>query len=384
MLFAQQGFAQVSVTATAGTTGPTTYTTVNAAFTAINAGTHQGVITISITGNTTEPATAVQLLRSNAPSNYTSITIKPNAAGRVINSAAAPTANRGILELVGADNVTIDGSSTVGGTTKDLTIQVAAVATANTAAIRLSSNSTTGTDGCNNITIKNCNIIGARNTATQTNNSYGIAFSNGTGNITAANAYSNTNITIQNNTITRCYTGILAVGTSATYPNTGLQIIGNTIGSATSANNIGFRGILLTYSATSTGGAIIDGNDIRVGDYGATGYTATVAGIEVGTGNYGFIIRKNNIHDVNQPNTGGYGAHGIYITGSTGNTLSTIENNFIRDCKMVVYQTSTTSTFIPCGVFFTAGATGVNFNHNTIVMNTQLGAGANFSSFCKC
>ncbi|MBK8351670.1 MAG: hypothetical protein IPL21_08170 [Saprospirales bacterium] len=49
---------------------------------------------------------------------------------------------------------------------------------------------------------------------------------------------------------------------------------------------------------------------------------------------------------------------------------------------MVVYQTSTTSTFIPCGVFFTAGATGVNFNHNTIVMNTQLGAGANFSSFC--
>ncbi len=118
LLFAQQSFAQVSVTATAGTTGPTTYTTVNAAFTAINAGTHQGVITISITGNTTEPATAVQLLRSNAPSNYTSITIKPNAAGRVINSAAAPTVNRGVLELVGADNVTIDGSSTVGGTTK--------------------------------------------------------------------------------------------------------------------------------------------------------------------------------------------------------------------------------------------------------------------------
>ncbi|MBK8351671.1 MAG: hypothetical protein IPL21_08175 [Saprospirales bacterium] len=71
-----------------------------------------------------------------------------------------------------------------------------------------------------------------------------------------------------------------------------MQIIGNIIGSATSADNIGFRGILLTYSATSTGGAIIDGNDIRVGDYGATGYAATVAGIEVGTGNYGFIIRK--------------------------------------------------------------------------------------------
>ncbi|MBK8351672.1 MAG: hypothetical protein IPL21_08180 [Saprospirales bacterium] len=44
----------------------------------------------------------------------------------------------------------------------------------------MSSNSITGTDGCNNITIKNCNIVGARNTATQTNNSCGIAFSNGT------------------------------------------------------------------------------------------------------------------------------------------------------------------------------------------------------------
>jgi hypothetical protein len=32
--------AQVSVTATAGTIGPTSYATLNAAFTAVNAGTH--------------------------------------------------------------------------------------------------------------------------------------------------------------------------------------------------------------------------------------------------------------------------------------------------------------------------------------------------------
>ncbi len=47
--------AQVSVTATGGTTGPTSYTTVNDALAAITAGTHQGDITINITGNTTEP-----------------------------------------------------------------------------------------------------------------------------------------------------------------------------------------------------------------------------------------------------------------------------------------------------------------------------------------
>ena len=42
--------SQISVTATAGDMGPTAYTTISAAFTAINAGTHQGDILISVTG----------------------------------------------------------------------------------------------------------------------------------------------------------------------------------------------------------------------------------------------------------------------------------------------------------------------------------------------
>jgi hypothetical protein len=56
-------WAQVSITATGGTaTG--SYATVSAAFAAINAGTHQGVINITITANTTEPAAVVALLGS--------------------------------------------------------------------------------------------------------------------------------------------------------------------------------------------------------------------------------------------------------------------------------------------------------------------------------
>jgi len=58
--------AQVTVTATAGTVGPTSYTTVNSAFTAINAGTHQGNITVTITGNTTEPATCSVIKKWNS------------------------------------------------------------------------------------------------------------------------------------------------------------------------------------------------------------------------------------------------------------------------------------------------------------------------------
>src|SRR5262245_34672916 len=48
----------VSVTATAGTGGPTAYTTLKGAFDAINAGTHQGAITIDVVSDTTETASA--------------------------------------------------------------------------------------------------------------------------------------------------------------------------------------------------------------------------------------------------------------------------------------------------------------------------------------
>jgi len=375
---------QVSVVASTGTTSGS-YSTVNAAFTNINNGTHKGIITITVTANTTEPATPVQLLASGTgSSSYTGITIKPGSAGIVMSGSAA--SGRGILELVGADNVTIDGSSN-GTSSKDLTIQRATSTTTYQSVIRVSSNSTSGANGADNITIKNCNIIGSRSSASESNGySFGIVFVDGTAAMatsTPTGNYSSLNTIIQNNTITRVWNAIYAAGASATYPNTGLQIVGNIIGSATSANNIGLRGIFLSYTAASSGGAIIEGNDIRVGDYtSGGGYSSTIAGIEVGTSNYGFIIRKNNIHDINQPSTNGWGAHGIYVTGSTNNTSSTIENNFIRDVKMYIYQTSSSSIYVPAGVFFNAGVTGVNFNHNTIVMNTQLATSTVYSSFC--
>ena len=111
LLSANYSFSQVSVSATAGTTGPTAYSTVNAALAAITAGTHQGAIIITITGNTTEPVWAAtnQLVASGTGSaNYQSVRIVPQG-NVVVNSAATPTANRGVLEFIGADSITIDG-----------------------------------------------------------------------------------------------------------------------------------------------------------------------------------------------------------------------------------------------------------------------------------
>ncbi|MBK7620880.1 MAG: hypothetical protein IPJ10_16390 [Flavobacteriales bacterium] len=189
--------AQVSVTATAGTMGPTSYTTVNSAFTAINAGTHQGAITVTVTANTTEPSTPVPLLRSNTPSSYSSILI--TCSGNVtVNSAVTPSATRGILEFVGADNVTIDGDDPGTGGLRNLTIQMATTTNSATHCVRLASNSTSGLDGADNNTIKNCNIIGGRNSATSTTTSFGILMSNSTA--VSSGAYSSLNTVM---TITR-------------------------------------------------------------------------------------------------------------------------------------------------------------------------------------
>ena len=55
--------AQLSVVATAGTTGPTSYTTLKTAFDAINAGTHRGDITITVNANSNETACSKAKLR---------------------------------------------------------------------------------------------------------------------------------------------------------------------------------------------------------------------------------------------------------------------------------------------------------------------------------
>ncbi|MCC6839647.1 MAG: hypothetical protein IT230_05755, partial [Flavobacteriales bacterium] len=370
----------VNVTATAGTPAAT-YATLSAAFAAINAGTHQGTITCTVVANTTEPASPTSLLRSNAPSSYTSILV--NCTGNVtVNSAAVPTFNRGIIELRGADNVTIDGDDPLTQGDRNLTIQMATTTTAGTQCVRLASNSTTGTDGADNNMVKNCNIIGGRSSATSTISSWGILMSNGASG--TGGAYASLNTLIENNAITRCFTGIGAMGASTTYRNLGTIIRNNVLGSATSADNIGFRGINISYSANTAGvgSATISNNDIRVGDYGTTGYQAIIAGIEVGTVNAGLVVDRNNIHDINQPDISGYGAHGIYVTSGLSSAGMAITNNMIRDCRNVVSQTSMTSAFIPSGVFISgAGATNVQFDHNTVSMTTQLGSGANFSSF---
>ncbi len=95
----------VTVTATAGSPGPTWYNTLKEAFDKINDGTHQGAVSVRILSDVTETASA-ELLPSTSPANYDSVMIYPAISGVTVYGALSSSP---LINLNGADNVIIDG-----------------------------------------------------------------------------------------------------------------------------------------------------------------------------------------------------------------------------------------------------------------------------------
>ena len=103
--------AQISVTATAGNTGPTPYTTLQLAADAVNNGIHQGAVAISITGNSTE-TTGTSFVKSGTGSaSYTSVAVRPATGVAAIITGDIAGA---LVTLDGASNISIDGLNSGG------------------------------------------------------------------------------------------------------------------------------------------------------------------------------------------------------------------------------------------------------------------------------
>jgi hypothetical protein len=155
------------------------YSTLKGAFDAINSGAITGDIILMIIDNTTETASAVLNASGTSSASYTSVNIYPTVSGKTISgNLTAP-----LIDLKGADNITIDGRVNASGSTKDLVI----TNTSN------SSNSGTSTirfysGACNN-TVKYCTIKGST-----TDGSGGVIFFSATS--------ANTGNIIDNNNIT--------------------------------------------------------------------------------------------------------------------------------------------------------------------------------------
>jgi trimeric autotransporter adhesin len=395
--------AQVSVTATAGNTGPTGYATLKDAFDAVNLGTHQGAVTISITANTTEPANTSAVLNSSGAggATYSSVLIRPTVDGVSITGTGgtgAACGGKGLIELNGADNVTIDGDNpNTSGTNRNLTITDTCTATY-AQAIRIALN-TTDVTSADNDTIKNLNIIGSapgRNISTATSSTgtegttAGIYVSGAaaTATTTPTAIASNTttigagatanNLTISNNSIISAARGITINGAATTnFP--GLLVNNNNVGNPTAGavDQVYVQGI----SAQGSTNGVISGNTVYVESFAAATTTTSNLLIGIGLGNVnaagaGFTVEKNKINRFFNASTAGYSATGIYIgAGST----QTIRNNFVSGGSDVANGNFSLSY----GVFGIRAATGTGhlIYHNSVNLYGVLGGtGQGFSA----
>ena len=351
MVTAVKSYSQISVTATAGT--PTgAYTTLQSAISAINIGTHRGVINITVTANTAETIASALNASGFGGAVYTSILIKPAPATTPTISGSFSGA---LLQLLGADNVTIDGSNTVGGTTRDLTITNISPSTiTNTAVIWLVS--ATATNGATNNVIKNCRITGVSTVTTVV----GIAASDGSAISNAAIA-PNSNNTVQNNLFTNMQNAMYLYG-EATSLDANWVIKDNTM------TTLGFRGMIIMNSSNAT----ISGNTIA----GVTNNATFLTGIQTLFATTGMTISGNNIGNINDTGIGG-GCSGVALLSNVG-TNNNIYNNFVSN----VWSTSGNpgaSTLFDNGygilISPNTGNASYNVHYNTVRMVTAQTAG---------
>ena len=339
----------VELTATGGDNGPTGYATLGDAFTAINAGTSTGAITLTICADTTESASAVLNASGSGSASYTGITISP-AGTRSITGAVAGV----LIDLDGAANVVIDGLNSGGnGLTLENTSTASSAAT-----IRF-------IDDASNDTVQNCTIKGAETGASSGTIVFDVGFD-----------FGNLNDTITANTITASGAGnpvnaIYSAG-SPGIPNTA-SITNNNISdwfSPTLASN----GIFLKSNSAAW---VITGNKLFQTASRASTAAVTHRAINIVTaGGGGYTVSNNTI---------GYGSaagsgqtiytssaatlyRGIEMTVSSS-SASSVQGNTVTAIQFST-TASTTSSSSSAGAFAGISVLGGAVNVGTISGNT--------------
>ncbi|HRG90212.1 MAG TPA: hypothetical protein PLW44_14395, partial [Chitinophagales bacterium] len=388
--------AQVSVTATAGTTGPTPYTTLNDAFLAINAGTHQGDIVVEISANTTETGPCVLNSSDAAPAAYTSVLIRPSADG--VSVSAATATGRGVIELKGADNVTIDGDNpnTVGNNRNLSIINTAAATVTYTSCVRVAT--AANVTSANGISIKNLiltgnatgrNASGNTSTTGSENTTFGIYVGGNGGStatdaptavtsVTTNSAPSGTTVNsllIDNNEISACARAVVFNG-AATSVSTGVTISANVIGGSGSltgsapytspATTVYTKGIWVNGTSAVT---ILANTIQNILSYVGTGMTAIELASAIGTGT--ITIANNSINGVVQNAANSNAPKGIFV-GNAGAPY-TISGNVVNNVQWLGSSTTLSQTIAGIDVNTTATSATIERNKVSKVYNLNTG-----------
>ncbi len=400
--------AQVSVTATSGASGPTSYTTVKDAFDAINLGTHQGTVTVTVTASTTELATASLNASGTGSASYARVLVKPGSSATPTISGAI--ANGPVIKLNGANNVMIDGSNN-GSASRDLSIANTSATTPQVVVI-----GSVGAAAAANDTLKNCVLVNG------SQNSSALIVSDAAAPGTAG--YFN-NIGIINNSVQKAYIGMYFITVASGTNGSGTYVANNNV-NATGANALRYIGIYLQglngarvdsnqvgnfegvngefdrgiWLASGTNNTSITGNTVSGLSYSGTGAFAPIginispavtgatiavtgntvsnissAGSGTSTGIYfyslasGAIIDKNKVSNIKNSNTGGFGAAGIMLAGSLTASAVNVLNNFIWD--VAAYGTNLWTAASNGNGIVADGGGGYNIYYNSVWLNTS-------------
>jgi len=376
----------VEVNATGGTTQQY-YTTLKAAFDAINAGTHTGNLNIKLLGNTTETASAVLNASGTGSASYNKLLMYPTVADLSISGAIAGN----LIQLNGADSVTIDGRVNQTGVAN---LTISNTSTANSARTIELINSAEANY------IQFCNIKGAGTSTTQGTINISTA-STGNGNddnfiqynylssVSSSNrpinliysagssGYTNDqNVIRNNNFIDFLSAGTASNGILVSSFSNGYSITGNSFYQTTSfvpTASVEYSAIRI--DNTSATDFAVSGNFIGGNAAEATGtwtktnaFNNTFNAIYLNLGNSGNIVQNNTIKGFSYANSGAANWYGINLVGGKAD-IGTATGNTIGEA------TGTGS------VTFTAGATGATFYgiavasaQNITVSNNTIGS----------
>ena len=362
------------------------YSTLKTAFDAINAGTHTGDITVKIIASHVLTASAVLNASGTGSASYTNLLIYPDKTGLTISGYILGP----LIDLNGADNVTIDGRINRTGTANDLII---------------SNTSTAGNDGVSTIRFINDASSNRVQYCTLKNSAVGIGgtlfFS--TGIITG-----NNNNIIDHNNITSAYnTGrpvvcVNSVGLSAAVLNSKNTISNNNFYDFLNPSNLSCAISIESFSTAWS----ITGNSF----YETTAFAPVVGSnvvymiikVNTATGN-NFTISDNFIGGsapscggtpFTKTNTGNNAFWGIYIS-TAGGTASNIQGNTITNfsyantrnaywtgigvanCAANINVGTTTGNTIGSAtgtdaIVITAGGTGNGYNYGISNSNNSL------------
>ncbi|MCX6137897.1 MAG: T9SS type A sorting domain-containing protein [Ignavibacteriales bacterium] len=366
--------AQLTGTYTIGTGN--TYTTLKAAIDALNSDGASGVVTFLVNQDMTVNADSIS--QAGLDGTTASLVIKP-APGKTPTvtfrkcatyAAAAPNSGAG-LAIDGItqamSNITIDGSNTANGTTRDMTFKL--------------SDTTSGrycilvNGHADNVTIKNLNItvdsIQIDNTAP------GYTFE--TAGIAVTGSATSTGKVADNLTITNC--NIYGNSTRSQFKN-GMYIV-NVAGGATYSGgvkvtnnvvNVSTVGIYLVRAAKTGAKSEISGNTVSLNSIYSAGYTHY--GIELENWQDTVNIFNNKCVTLKAANTytAGLTLNGLrtYI-GQTGSVVN-IYNNFFSDFQLSGARTDGYIYGINVNHSSSTGNAAVhNIYHNTVFLNSSYG-----------